>query len=1009
METPKNSTVDEIQIELDVQKYSKYYNMFFGSGIASLAALFALFFYIGNKRYQRFNPIGIMFNQIVVQIALSFRLDYDFISSQIDGTNQADFYCSFEGLYYYAFHFLAVYFTSFGFSIVVYFQDQGNFTSAANLMCFVVDDNSMGYYLLFNVPILLYVVMFFYTYCRFGRPIVKRQEAALKASNGDQESLLQKEETIGGLSPHLHLKLYHNINLQVLYFVLWFLSIIPNFLILDPTGLKWYSLFSCIHPIVIFAVVMRALAIGAQNLERQGVISQKEKKDNQNQSNGTEMSDYSSLSDISFSSTAPPQFNTQYRQVPQEEFNQYADINPKIVTKEQIENFRIIIRENILESIVCGFQAIQDRPKPKYLYDKQLGYGEAPIDTHMGLETQMEKKEKVTGIRYIIKHIKEFFAFNRQGAGAQISPKDPNAEALVIEGQVLGHPEIIKRFNVTMKSDELNKCSKTEKVTQAINTVEDFKYDFIELAPEVFHVIRKINNIDETLIKKIFSLDNIHNLKVDVSQTKGGMFYIFPLDGGIILKSISKASYKQLQEFIPDYYKHTLMNPNTKISPILGVYSMKLNRNNESMTIHFILQRSIQDFYYDSLATDDISFGFDIKGQVQGRKHLDNPRDILNFSMVLMDKEKYKYKLKDQDFLQSFKKLDITQYQSEKIVAQLESDVELLTRHFFMDYSLYLVVVIKPFREVDFLKQQIHGLDKLQISSKEDSKLAKKYRKHLYIGESDSNLYKKKGEGNLILVKERTQLRSKAYHVCDSYDIVSVKQYEHDTLNSESTKHSRQDIQEQLQSQIGQTQGFRSNSIINFISTGLSYEFSQTKISDDQRSVRNSQIAKKKADSELKLKEELEKSKKPNDLLQQLNMFYNDDSTKKEEQKLSTHNNHLVTIKHEEKPVICYECKQNKMNHFVSECINNDLEEEEDQIKNSILKFSKRDVIEQFIFDPQLGIVKREIHYGIIDYLTTYQMKKRYDEINGIFHQANTVRPTIYGERFVKTMKKIFQ
>jgi len=52
-----------------------------------------------------------------------------------------------------------------------------------------------------------------------------------------------------------------------------------------------------------------------------------------------------------------------------------------------------------------------------------------------------------------------------------------------------------------MKLDELNKNSKIEKVTQAINTIEDFKYDFVELAPEVFHVIRKINNFDESLLK----------------------------------------------------------------------------------------------------------------------------------------------------------------------------------------------------------------------------------------------------------------------------------------------------------------------------------------------------------------------------------------------------------------------------------------------------------------------------------------------------------------------------
>jgi len=57
------------------------------------------------------------------------------------------------------------------------------------------------------------------------------------------------------------------------------------------------------------------------------------------------------------------------------------------------------------------------------------------------------------------------------------------------------------------------------------------------------------------------------------------------------------------------------------------------------------------------------------------------------------------------------------------------------------------------------------------------------------------------------------------------------------------------------------------------------------------------------------------------------------------------------------------------MNHYVNECINQDIDES-DRLKRSIMKLSRRDVIEQLIFDPQLGIVKREIHYGIIDYLT---------------------------------------
>jgi len=44
----------------------------------------------------------------------------------------------------------------------------------------------------------------------------------------------------------------------------------------------------------------------------------------------------------------------------------------------------------------------------------------------------------------------------------------------------------------------------------------------------VFHIIRRIYNIDEKLVKHIFSKENLHNLAVDVSATKGGSFYIKP-------------------------------------------------------------------------------------------------------------------------------------------------------------------------------------------------------------------------------------------------------------------------------------------------------------------------------------------------------------------------------------------------------------------------------------------------------------------------------------------------
>ena len=84
---------------------------------------------------------------------------------------------------------------------------------------------------------------------------------------------------------------------------------------------------------------------------------------------------------------------------------------------------------------------------------------------------------------------------------------------------------------------------------------------------------------------------------------------------------------------------------------------------------------------------------------------MDNPRELINFEHAAEHKDMYCGRvLRDQDFLQSFKKLDITERQSEKILAQIDSDVELLSKHGFMDYSLFVVVVIKPMKRVDYFK-----------------------------------------------------------------------------------------------------------------------------------------------------------------------------------------------------------------------------------------------------------------------------------------------------------------
>lgn len=189
------------------------------------------------------------------------------------------------------------------------------------------------------------------------------------------------------------------------------------------------------------------------------------------------------------------------------------------------------------------------------------------------------KKAPESQINYMGRHTKSFFSFMTQAVASQISIKDPNAEALVLEGLVLGHPDILRKFNVAIKQDELDKQCKIEKVYKGANPEQGSTFDFIELAPEVFYMIRRIQNVPESLVKRAFSPENLENITVSVSQTKGGSFYVKPEQGGIIIQSVNKASYKLIQGFLADYYKYLLMNPNTHITPILGVYTLNINKN----------------------------------------------------------------------------------------------------------------------------------------------------------------------------------------------------------------------------------------------------------------------------------------------------------------------------------------------------------------------------------------------------------------------------------------------
>lgn len=233
---------------------------------------------------------------------------------------------------------------------------------------------------------------------------------------------------------------------------------------------------------------------------------------------------------------------------------------------------------------------------------------------------------------------------------------------------------------------------------KAIDPFHD-QYELIELAPVIFKNVRRIHNIDDFTIRSIFSLVNINELDITISSGKGGSFFIKPIHGGrMLIKSITKPEYDLIKNFLNDYYCFLLMNPNTYLCPVLGVYKLKLQQNNQVPPISFILMRNVLNIDREDLSPEDMVYCFDLKGSVHGRRTLEDPLEILNYE------QNYEYHknliLKDIDFFQSFRKLDITNIQSERIMSQITEDALFLSQSNFMDYSLLLYIIIKPYKEV---------------------------------------------------------------------------------------------------------------------------------------------------------------------------------------------------------------------------------------------------------------------------------------------------------------------
>ena len=119
-----------------------------------------------------------------------------------------------------------------------------------------------------------------------------------------------------------------------------------------------------------------------------------------------------------------------------------------------------------------------------------------------------------------------------------------------------------------------------------------------------------------------------------------------------MIKSITKPEFEIIQSFLPDYYAYLLMNPNTCLSPILGIFKLKTAESDSVPPICFMLMRNVLDIDPTKLNPEDKLLLFDLKGSVQGRQSLDDPT-VLNNIPLNYDKFLKGKCLKDIDFFRT--------------------------------------------------------------------------------------------------------------------------------------------------------------------------------------------------------------------------------------------------------------------------------------------------------------------------------------------------------------------
>ena len=228
-----------------------------------------------------------------------------------------------------------------------------------------------------------------------------------------------------------------------------------------------------------------------------------------------------------------------------------------------------------------------------------------------------------------------------------------------------------------------------------------------EFAPKCFAYLRNLeNNNMNDMVNQFLPKNNKKG--ISESQGKSGSFFITTDDNKYLIKTLKVEEFDLIKNsFLYKYCKYIEKNPKSLLSRLYGMYNLNVNQGKDNILI-IVMRNVIGDFQ------DNIIAKFDLKGSSFKRKS--------KFEIEKIDIKT----MKDNNFDEIEHKIFLSKESSDKLRKICKKDSEFLRDMELMDYSLFLIKISLPKKEMEdifgnlIIQNQMQASNKLLIDNEEE-------------------------------------------------------------------------------------------------------------------------------------------------------------------------------------------------------------------------------------------------------------------------------------------------